>query len=210
LYPVVHFHVVRKEHSSGPDRTHRLAKYSAVDLRCALEEQWRDVLDGQVNRKRVVQLMRLMGIAAIYQRPNTSRPEPGHKIYPYLLRGMEISRVNQVCWHHLHMARGFVYLVAIMDWYSRFVLSWELSNTLDVGFCLVALERALEVGKPEIFNSDQGTQFTAAAFTWRLESCGISISMDGRGRARDNIFTERLWRTIKYEEVYLHEYANTK
>jgi len=162
------------------------------------------------NRKRIQRLMRRMGIEAVYPKRRTTRPGAGHKIYPYLLRNVVISRPDQV-WSsditYLPMCRGFLYLVAVIDWYSRYVLWWRLSNTLDGGFCLAALEEALCVGRPEIFNSDQGSQFTAAAFTGRLESCGIAISMDGRGRAIDNVFVERLWRTVKYEEVYLKDYA---
>jgi putative transposase len=163
-----------------------------------------------VNRKRVARLMNLMGIHAICPGPQTSRPAPDHKVYPYLLRGVAIIRPNQV-WSvditYIRMRSGFMYLVAIIDWYSRFVLSWRLSNTLDGAFCLAALEEALErYGVPEIFNSDQGSQFTAHDFTGRLERAKIRISMDGRGRALDNIFVERLWRTVKYEDVYLKDY----
>ena len=164
-----------------------------------------------VNRKRVRRLMRVMGIEAIYQRPNTSRPSPEHRVYPYLLRGLAISGVNQV-WAtditYIPMARGFLYLVAIMDWYSRYVLAWRVSNTLDVDFCIEALEEALSKGTPEIFNTDQGSQFTSDAFTGVLLQQGIRISMDGKGRCMDNIFVERLWRSVKYEEVYLKAYQN--
>lgn len=162
-----------------------------------------------VNRKRVQRLMRLMGIEAIYPKRRTTRPAAGHKVYPYLLRDVEITRPNQV-WStditYVPLRRGFLYLVAVMDWYSRYVLSWRLSNTLHGDFCLEALEEALSEGRPEIFNSDQGAQFTAVAFTRRLEACGVAISMDGRGRSLDNVFIERLWRTVKYEEIYLHNY----
>ena len=165
----------------------------------------------RVNRKRVRRLMRLMGIAALYRRPNTSKPAPGHKIYPYLLRGATISRVNQV-WGaditYIPMARGFLYLVAIIDWYSRCVLAWRLSNTMDVHFCLEALEEALGKGTPEVFNTDQGSQFTSELFTGMLLERGVQVSMDGKGRCRDNIFVERLWRSVKYEEVYLKAYQN--
>jgi putative transposase len=165
----------------------------------------------RVNRKRVQRLMRIMGLLAIYRRPRTSRPAPGHKVYPYLLEGMEITRPNQV-WAaditYLPMARGFLYLVAIMDWYSRYVLAWRLSNTLDADFCVVALEEALRHGHPEIFNTDQGSQFTSEAFIGLLEQQGMRISMDGKGRYTDNLFIERLWRTVKYEEVYLKAYAS--
>jgi putative transposase len=163
----------------------------------------------QVNRKRVSRLMQLMGIEAVYPKPNLSRAEEGHKIYPYLLRGMEIERANQV-WStditYIPMAHGFVYLVAVMDWYSRFVLSWVLSLTMELEFCVEALRRALRRGYPEIFNSDQGSQFTSEQFTGELEARHIAVSMDGRGRCLDNIFIERLWRSLKYEEVYLKNY----
>ena len=164
-----------------------------------------------VNRKRVQRLMRLMGIEAVYPRKKTSIPGVGHKVYPYLLRDVEVVRANQV-WctdiTYLPMWRGFMYLVAIMDWYSRYVLSWRISNSLETSFCLEALEAALELGRPEIFNSDQGAQFTSQAFTNRLEQEDIAISMDGRGRALDNVFIERLWRTVKYEDIYLKDYGD--
>ena len=164
-----------------------------------------------VNRKRVQRLMRLLGLVAIYQRPNTSKPAAAHKIYPYLLGGIAIERVNQV-WcadvTYIPMAKGFLYLVVIMDWVSRAVLAWRLSNTLGVDFCVDALEEALaRYGQPEIFNTDQGSQFTSDDFTGTLKDHGITISMDGKGRCMDNIFVERLWRSLKYEEVYLHAYA---
>ena len=165
----------------------------------------------QVNRKRVRRLMQLIGLEAIYRRPNTSKPNPGHKVYPYLLRGLEINRVNQV-WAtditYIPMARGFLYLVAIMDWHSRYVLAWRLSNILEVDFCVAALEEALSKGRPQIFNTDQGSQFTSEAFTSMLLAQGVQVSMDGRGRCMDNVFVERLWRSIKYEEVYLKAYQN--
>jgi len=164
-----------------------------------------------VNRKRVRRLMRMMGLKAIYRRPRTSQPAVGHKIYPYLLGGMQITRPNQV-WAaditYIPMARGFLYLVAIIDWYSRYVLSWRLSNTLDAGFCIEALEEALKKGRPDIFNTDQGAQFTGEAFTGVLEQYGIRISMDGKGSYNDNLFIERLWRSVKYEEVYLKAYQD--
>jgi len=165
----------------------------------------------QINRKRIQRLMRILGLAGMAPGPNTSRPHPKHKIYPYLLRGLEVIRPNQV-WStditYIRLARGFVYLVAVMDWYSRKVLSWQLSNTLDGGFCVDCLEQALQTfGTPEIFNTDQGCQFTADAFTGVLKAHGISISMDGRGRALDNIFVERLWRDVKHEDIYLKGYA---
>jgi len=162
-----------------------------------------------VNHKRVERLMREMGLEGICPKKNLSRGKEGHRIYPYLLRGLEVSYPNQV-WcsdiTYIPLLSGFIYLVAIMDWYSRYVLSWEISNTLDTHFCLDALEKALRYGKPEIFNTDQGSQFTSEAFTGRLQSEAIKISMDGRGRVFDNIFIERLWRTVKYEEVYLKDY----
>jgi putative transposase len=168
--------------------------------------------DRGVNRKRVQRLMRVMGIEALVPRPGTSKPAPGHKIYPYLLRGLAIAEPNHV-WAaditYIPMARGFLYLVAIIDWASRAVLAWRLSNTIDSRFCVEALEEALErYGKPRIFNTDQGAQFTSAAFTDKLEKPGVAISMDGRGRFMDNIFIERLWRSIKYEEVHLKAYAD--
>jgi putative transposase len=165
----------------------------------------------RVNRKRVRRLMRIMGLKAIYRLPRTSKPVPGHKIYPYLLSGLKITRPNQV-WAaditYIPMVRGFLYLVAIIDWYSRYVLSWRLSNTLDASFCVDALEEALKKGKPEIFNTDQGAQFTSEAFTGLLQQHGVRISMDGKGSYNDNLFIERLWRTVKYEEVYLKAYQD--
>ena len=165
-----------------------------------------------INRKRVQRLMRQMGIAALGPKPRTTKPEPGHKIFPYLLRNLAIDRPNQV-WAaditYIPIGRGFLYLVAIMDWASRAVLAWRLSNTMDVSFCVAALEEALaRHGKPDIFNTDQGSQFTSAAFTSTLESAGIKISMDGRGRWMDNVFIERLWRSLKYEDIYLKGYAD--
>jgi putative transposase len=163
-----------------------------------------------INHKRVQRLMQQMGLQAIYPKPRTSMATLDHKIYPYLLGAVEITRPNQV-WSaditYVPMSKGFMYLVAILDWCSRYVLAWELSNSLDTGFCLEALERALGYGCPEIFNTDQGVQFTSMAFTNRLERAGIAISMDGRGRALDNIFVERLWRSVKYEDIYLKDYA---
>jgi putative transposase len=164
----------------------------------------------KVGRRRVRTLMKRMGIEALYRRPRTTKPEPGHKIYPYLLRDMTITRPNQV-WAmditYIPMARGFVYLAAVLDWASRRVLSWRLSITMEAAFCVEALEEALaKYGKPEIFNTDQGSQFTGAAFTGVLAKNDIAISMDGKGAWRDNVFVERLWRSIKYEEVYLRAY----
>jgi putative transposase len=164
-----------------------------------------------VNRKRVRRLMRLLGLVAIYQRPNTSKPAAAHKLYPYLLSGLAIERVNQV-WcsdvTYIPMAKGFLYLVVVMDWVSRAVLAWRLSNTLSAEFCVEALEEALaRYGRPQIFNTDQGSQFTSDEFTGTLKRHGVTISMDGKGRCMDNIFVERLWRSLKYEEVYLTAYA---
>ena len=165
----------------------------------------------EVNRKRVMRLMRTMGLAGLAPGPDTSKPHPEHKVYPYLLRNMKITRVNQV-WStditYIPMKRGFMYLTAVMDWHSRYVLSWELSNTLESCFCVRALERALRQGKPEIFNTDQGSQFTSKEFTEVLEKNSIRISMDGRGRALDNIFIERLWRSLKYECIYLNDFED--
>ena len=164
----------------------------------------------KIGRRHVKTLMRRMGIEALYRRPRTTRPEPGHKIYPYLLRGIEIARPNQV-WAmditYIPMARGFVYLTVVLDWFSRRVLSWRLSITMDAALCVETLEDALaRHGKPDIFNTDQGSQFTGAAFTGALASADIVISMDGKGAWRDNVFVERLWRSVKYEEVYLRAY----
>jgi putative transposase len=166
----------------------------------------------RVNRKRVRRLMRLMGVEAIYRKPNTSRKHPAHKIYPYLLRNLTIDHANQV-WcadiTYIPMARGFVYLVAVMDWFSRRVLAWRLSLTMETDFCVEALQEAMDrYGRPEIFNTDQGVQFTAAAFIETLEAKGVQISMDGKGRFLDNIFIERLWRSLKYEEIFLKAYAS--
>ena len=165
----------------------------------------------EVSRKRVRRLMRLMGLEAIYRRPNTSRPSSEHKVYPYLLRNVAIERVDQV-WStditYIPMPSGFMYLAATIDWFSRYVISWRLSNTLDGSFCQEMLEEALSRGKPEVFNTDQGVQFTASAWTGRLEQAGVKVSMDGRGRCLDNVFVERLWRSVKYEDVYLRCYAS--
>ncbi len=165
----------------------------------------------RVNHKRVQRLLRVMGLEAIYPKPKLSQPAAGHRIYPYLLRGVKIERVNQV-WSsditYIRLIGGFVYLVAIIDWFSRYVLAWELSVTLDSNFCVSALECALERGQPEVFNTDQGAQFTSLAFSERLLAREIRISMDGRARALDNIFVERLWRTVKYEDIYLNDYAS--
>ena len=166
----------------------------------------------RIGRRRAARLMRLMGLQAIYRAPRTSDPHPEHRVWPYLLRGLAIERPNHV-WcadiTYIPVQRGFLYLVAVMDWASRYVLAWRLSNTLDASFCTDALDEALtRHGKPEVFNTDQGSQFTGFAFTGRLQAAGIRISMDGRGRCMDNIFIERLWRSLKYEAVYLHEIAD--
>jgi len=163
-----------------------------------------------VNHKRVQRLMQMMGLAAIYPKPKTTQVAKQAKIYPYLLRGLAITRPNQV-WSayitYVRMAHGFMCLVAIIDWFSRYILAWQLSNTLDGRFCLDALQRALQQNQPEIFNTDQGVQFTSHEFTHTLATTGIRISMDGRGRALDNVFVERLWRSVKYEDIYLKDYA---
>ena len=163
-----------------------------------------------VNRKRIQRLMSSMGIAAIYSKPNTSKANSAHKVYPYLLNGYKITAPNQV-WStditYVRLQGGFAYLVAIIDWYSRYVLSWRLSNTMDVQFCLDALHGALEHGKPLILNTDQGSQFTSNDYTTAVLDAGISISMDGKGRALDNIFVERLWRSVKYEDIYIKGYG---
>ena len=168
-------------------------------------------LDWEVNEKRVARLMRVMGLQAVLPGPHTSRRHPQHKVYPYLLRDRKILAPDEA-WcadiTYIPMPHGYLYLVAVMDWFSRYVLSWELSNSLDTAFCVEALNRALTVATPGIFNTDQGTQFTSDEFTGRLLSSGIQISRDGRGRCMDNIFIERLWRTVKYEEVYISDYAD--
>jgi putative transposase len=186
-----------------------------LDYPFAGSRMLRDLLSHQgleVGRRHVRTLMRRIGIEALYRKPNTSKPAPGHKIYPYLLRGLAITRPDQV-WamdiSYIPMARGFVYLAAVIDWFSRRVLSWRLSITMDTSFCIEALDEALRLhGKPEIFNTDQGSQFTSEAFTGRLKEEGIQISMDGRGRWADNVYVERLWRSLKYEHVYLHAYES--
>jgi putative transposase len=170
---------------------------------------WLNEQEEGVNRKRVQRLLRLMGLAAIYPKPRLSVAGKGHKVYPYLLRGVDVTRPDQV-WStditYIPMAKGFMYLAAIIDWYSRYVVAWRLSNTLDGSFCLEMLEEALGTGQPEVFNTDQGVQFTALAFTGRLETAGVAVSMDGKGRCLDNIFVERLWRSVKYEDVYVRCY----
>jgi putative transposase len=163
----------------------------------------------EVSRKRVQRLMRTMGLEAIYPKPRLSLAGAGHKVYPYLLRGVAIERPDQV-WStditYVPMTSGFMYLAAVIDWFSRYVIAWKLSNTLDGAFCLEMLEEALKGGQPEVFNTDQGVQFTAEAFTSCLERAGVSVSMDGRGRALDNVFVERLWRSVKYEDIYIRGY----
>jgi putative transposase len=184
-----------------------------LDFPFAGSRMLRDFLRGEgveIGRDRVITLMRRMGIEALYRRPNTSKPAPGHKIHPYLLRGLAVERPNQV-WamdiSYIPMARGFVYLAAVLDWWSRRVLSWRVSITMEVDFCLEAVEEALaKHPKPEIFNTDQGSQFTSAPFIGLLKDNGIAISMDGKGAWRDNVFVERLWKSVKYEEVYLRAY----
>ena len=166
-----------------------------------------------VNEKRVRRLLRTMGLMAIYPRPKTSLPAPSHQVYPYLLRGVAITRPNFV-WStditYVRLAHGFVYLVAIMDWYSRYVLAWRLSNSLETHFCLEALDQALARTTPQIFNTEQGAQFTSVEFTSRLHQKGVRISMDGRGRALDNVFVERLWRSVKWEQVYVNSYHSVR
>jgi putative transposase len=184
-----------------------------LDYPFAGSRMLRDLLRGEgiaIGRQRVARMMKRMGIAALYRRPNTSKPAPGHKIYPYLLRGLAVDRPNQV-WAmditYIPMARGFVYLTAVVDWFSRRVLAWRVSITMEVEFCLEAVEEAVaKHGRPEIFNTDQGSQFTSVDFTSLLLDNAIAISMDGRGAWRDNVFVERLWRSVKYEEVYLRAY----
>ena len=166
-----------------------------------------------IGRERAGRLMRLMGLEAVYPKPRLSERMPGHRIYPYLLRDVKVERVNQM-WSsditYVPMPQGWMYLTVVMDWYSRCVLSWRLSNTLDGLFCVEALEEALTRGRPEIFNTDQGVQYTAEAFTGCLEAAGVQVSMDGRGRWMDNVFVERLWRTVKYEYLYLHDHATPR
>lgn len=174
---------------------------------------WLRVSGYEVNEKRVRRLLRLMGLEAQYPKPRLSQSNAAHQHYPYLLKGILIKRVNQV-WSsditYIRLWSGFIYLVAIMDWYSRYVVAWEVSNSLESSFCVATLERALESAQPEVFNSDQGSQFTSQAFTEKLLQHEVKISMDGRGRAFDNIFVERLWRSVKYEEVYLKDYRNMR
>jgi putative transposase len=171
--------------------------------------RWLQDQGEEVNRKRVQRLMRVMGLEAIYPKPRLSQCGQGHRVFPYLLRGVTVARPDQV-WStditYVPLTTGFMYLAAIIDWYSRYVIAWRLSNTLDGSFCLEMLDEALRQGRPEIFNTDQGVQFTAQAFTGRLEAAGVQVSMDGRGRCLDNVFVERLWRTVKYEDIYVYGY----
>jgi putative transposase len=187
-------------------------QYTATPFYGVRRLAWRlGELGHPVGLKRVRRLMRTMGLVAIYPKPRLSQPAPGHTIYPYLLRGLAVTRPNQV-WcadiTYVRLSRGFIYLAAVMDWFSRCVLAWRLSNTLDALFCVEALEESLGLAAPEIFNTDQGSQFTSALFTGRLREANVRISMDGRGRALDNVFIERLWRSVKYEEVYLRDYRD--
>lgn len=188
-----------------------LRRLDELYMECPFFGSRRMAVTLEVGRKRMQRLMRILGVEALYPKPNLSRPAPGHQIYPYLLRGVSIERPNQV-WStditYLPMHGGFLYLVAVMDWFSRFVLSWELSNTMETGFCLTALEAAFRFGQPEIWNSDQGAQFTSADFLAPLKQRGVSISMDGRGRALDNVFIERLWRSLKYELIYPGDFSD--
>lgn len=175
--------------------------------------KWLGEQGEEVNRKRVQRLLRLMGLEAIYPKPKLSLAGRGHRIFPYLLRNVSIERVDQV-WStditYIPMPMGFMYLAATIDWHSRYVVAWRLSNTLDGSFCLDMLDEALSLGRPEVFNTDQGVQFTAEAFTGRLQSAGVAVSMDGKGRCLDNVFVERLWRSVKYENVYLYGYETVR
>ena len=196
-----------------PEKAENLRLLRRLDelyLQCPFFGSRRMAVALEVNRKRMQRLMRILGIEAHYPKPDLSRPHPEHKIYPYLLRGVAIERPNHV-WStditYIPMQGGFLYLVAVMDWFSRYVLSWEVSNTMETAFCLTALDAALRLGQPEIWNSDQGSQFTSAEFLAPLQQRGIKISMDGRGRALDNVFIERLWRSLKYELIYPGDFA---
>ena len=204
--------VYRRPSPAGADDQTQMRRIDELYTESPFFGSRRIAFELKLNRKHVQRLMRLMGIEALGPKPNLSKPAPGHRIYPYLLRNLTIDRPNQV-WAtditYIPLEHGFLYLVAVMDWASRAVLAWRLSNTMDVSFCVETLEEALaSFGKPEIFNSDQGSQFTSAAFTGVLERAGVQISMDGRGRCMDNIFIERLWRSLKHEDVYLKHYAN--
>jgi putative transposase len=201
-------------HQPRPESAENLRLLRALDelyLRLPFFGSRKMAVELGVGRHRARRLMRILGIEAHYPKPHLSRPAPGHQIYPYLLRGVPIERPNQV-WStditYIPMRGGFLYLVAVMDWFSRFVLSWELSNTMETGFCLAALDAAFRFGQPEIWNSDQGSQFTSADFLAPLKQRGISISMDGRGRALDNVFIERLWRSLKYELIYPGDFSS--
>jgi putative transposase len=188
-----------------------LRQLDELYMECPFYGSRRMAVELKVNRKRMQRLMRILGIEALYPKPNLSQPAPGHEIYPYLLRNVPIVRPNHV-WStditYVPMRGGFLYLVAVIDWFSRFVLSWELSSTMETGFCLSAQQAAFRFGQPDIFNQDQGSQFTSAEFLAPLKKRGIAISMDGRGRALDNVFIERLWRSVKYELIYPGDFAN--
>jgi putative transposase len=204
-------------YDSAPEREENLALMRLIDLQYTKRPfygsrrivEWLRRAGHAVNRKRVQRLLRVMGLEALYPKRHLSAPGRGHKVYPYLLRGVSVERVNQV-WSaditYVPLASGFMYLAATIDWFSRFVVSWRLSKTLDGFFCQEMLEEALSAARPEVFNTDQGVQFTAQAWTSRLEGAGVSVSMDGRGRCLDNVFVERLWRSVKYEDVYLKRY----
>jgi putative transposase len=187
-----------------------LRQLDRLYLKCPFFGSRKMAVELDMNSNRIQRLIRILGIEALYPKPNLSRPAPGHEVYPYLLRGVSIERPNHV-WStditYIPMRGGFLYLVAVMDWFSRFVLSWELSNTLETGFCLAALQAAFRFGQPEIWNSDQGSQFTSADFLAPLKQRGVLISMDGRGRALDNVFIERLWRSLKYDLIYPGDFA---
>jgi putative transposase len=188
-----------------------LRQLDELYMECPFYGSRRMAIELKVNRKRMQRLMRILGIEALYPKPNLSKPAPGHEIYPYLLRNVPILRPNHV-WStditYVPMRGGFLYLVAVIDWFSRFVLSWELSSTMETGFCLSAQQAAFRFGQPDIFNQDQGSQFTSAEFLAPLKKRGIAISMDGRGRALDNVFIERLWRSVKYELIYPGDFAS--
>lgn len=188
-----------------------LRQLDELYMECPFYGSRRMAVELKVNRKRTQRLMRILGIEALYPKPNLSQPAPGHEIYPYLLRNVPILRPNHV-WStditYVPMRGGFLYLVAVIDWFSRFVLSWELSSTMETGFCLSAQQAAFCFGQPDIFNQDQGSQFTSAEFLAPLKKRGIAISMDGRGRALDNVFIERLWRSVKYELIYPGDFAS--
>jgi len=196
--------------SESAENLRLMRRLDELYLECPFFGSRRMAVTLGVNRKRAQRLMGILGIEALYPKPNLSRRAPGHEIYPYLLRGLSIERPNHV-WStditYIPMRGGFLYLVAVMDWFSRYVLSWELSNTMETGFCLAAMEAAFRFGQPEIWNSDQGSQFTAADFLAPLKKRGVRISMDGRGRALDNVFIERLWRSLKYELIYPGDFA---